>query len=277
MFSFLAILLNCTDRAITSWIARVQFNSTLERKIKTGALKGTFLVCKWMNNTIKSNSARYHMHHRKNLSVLSSFGLSVVFDKGSKIAVFLSIVMSKRGRWPPLFITFLSLSWLVTSVYQVSSTIYVRFFYYGITLNKFSLYWGQLHPFLIDRLGNGRGASQFSLIWQLPFSSRQVIRNFINSYLLSFLNSYNKIIKSELFHPGCGVIKLWDVTHCSKFDFRLKLGNESYKCSKTVFGIWLFEKACEISCVQLVRVSERSWNGETRDKVVWDYTSLSIK
>ena len=34
----------------------------------------------------------------------------------------------------PLFITFLSLSWLVTSVYQVSSTIYVRFFYWGITL-----------------------------------------------------------------------------------------------------------------------------------------------
>ena len=128
-FSFLAILLNCTDRAITGRIARVQFNSTLERKIKTGALKGIFLVCKWINNTIKSNSLRYHMHHRKNLSFLSSFGLRAVFDKGSKIAVFLSILTSKRARWPPLFITFLSSSWLVTSVYQVSSTIYVRFFY----------------------------------------------------------------------------------------------------------------------------------------------------
>ena len=79
-------------------IARVQFNSTLERKVKTGELKGIFLVCKWINNTIKSNSGRYHMHHRKNLSFLSSFGLRAVFVKGSKIAVFVSIVTSKRAR-----------------------------------------------------------------------------------------------------------------------------------------------------------------------------------
>ena len=103
---FLAILLKCTDWAITGRIACVQFNSTLEHKIKTGASKDIFLVCKWINNTIKSNSVRYHMHHRKNLSFLSSFGLRTVFDKGSKIAVFLSIVTSKRARWPPLFITF---------------------------------------------------------------------------------------------------------------------------------------------------------------------------
>ena len=128
MFSFLAILLNCTDWAITCRIARVQFNSTLERKVKTRALKGIFLVRKWINNTLKSNSVRYHMHHWKNLSFLSSFGLRAFFVKGSKIAVFVSIVTWKRARWPPLFITFLSSSWLVTSVYQVSSTIYVRFF-----------------------------------------------------------------------------------------------------------------------------------------------------
>ena len=73
MFSFLVILLNCTDWAITGWIARVQFNSALERKVKTRALKGIFLVCKWINNTLKSNSVRYHMLHRKNLSFLSSF------------------------------------------------------------------------------------------------------------------------------------------------------------------------------------------------------------
>ena len=138
MFSFLAISLNCTDWAITGRIARVQFNSTLERKVKTGALKGIFLVRKWINNTLKSNSVRYHMHHWKNLSFLSSFGLRAVFVKGSKIAVFVSIVTSKRARWPPLFITFLSSSWLVTSVYQVSSTTYVRFFYCGITLRLFS-------------------------------------------------------------------------------------------------------------------------------------------
>ena len=129
MFSFLAILLNCTDWAITGRIARVQFNSTLEHKVKTRALKGIFLVRKWIINTLKSNSVRYLTHHRKNLSFLSSFGLRAVFVKGSKIAVFVSIVTSKRARWPPLFITFLSSSWLVTSVYQVSSTIYVRFFY----------------------------------------------------------------------------------------------------------------------------------------------------
>ena len=83
MFSFLAILLNCTDWAITGRIARVQFNSTLERKVKTRALKGIFLVRKWINNTLKSNSVRYHMHHWKNLSFLSSFGLCAVFVEGS--------------------------------------------------------------------------------------------------------------------------------------------------------------------------------------------------
>ena len=98
MFSFLAILLNCTDRAITGRIGRVQFNSTFERKVKTGALKGIFLVCQWINNTIKSNSVRYHMHRRKFLSFLSSFGLCAVFVKESKIAVFVSIVTSKRAR-----------------------------------------------------------------------------------------------------------------------------------------------------------------------------------
>ena len=74
------------------------------------------------------------MHHWKNLSFLFSFGLRAVFVKGSKLAIFVSIVTSKRARWPPLFITFLSSSSLVTSVYQVLATIYVRFFYYGITL-----------------------------------------------------------------------------------------------------------------------------------------------
>ena len=58
MFSFLAILLNCTDWAITCRIARVQFNSTLESKVKTRALQGIFLVRKWINNTLKSNSVR---------------------------------------------------------------------------------------------------------------------------------------------------------------------------------------------------------------------------
>ena len=49
MFSFLAILLNCKDWAIMCRIARVQFHSTFDRKVKTKALKGIFLVCKWIN------------------------------------------------------------------------------------------------------------------------------------------------------------------------------------------------------------------------------------
>ena len=82
MFSFLAILLNCTDWAITGRIVRVQIKSTLERKVKTTALKGTFLVRTSINNTFKSNSVRYHMHHRKNLSFLFSFDVREVFAKG---------------------------------------------------------------------------------------------------------------------------------------------------------------------------------------------------
>ena len=64
-------------------IAHIQFNCTLESKVKTRALKGIFLVCKWTNDTLKSNSVQYHMHYRKNLSFLSSFGLCAVFVKGS--------------------------------------------------------------------------------------------------------------------------------------------------------------------------------------------------
>ena len=129
MFSFLAILLNCTDWAITGQIARIQFNSTLECKVKTRALKGIFLERKQISNTLKSNSVHYPMHHWKNLSFLSSFGVRAKLDKGSGIAVFVSIVTWKRAWWPSLFIALLSSSWLVTSVYQVWSTIYVRFFY----------------------------------------------------------------------------------------------------------------------------------------------------
>ena len=81
MFSVLEILLNYTDWAIKGRIARVQFKSTWERKVKTRALKGIFLVRKWKNNTLKSNSVRYLMHHRKNISFLSAFGPREVFSQ----------------------------------------------------------------------------------------------------------------------------------------------------------------------------------------------------
>ena len=61
MISFLAISLTCTDWAITGRIGRIQLNSTLGRKVKTRALKGIFLLSKWINNTWKSNSERYHI------------------------------------------------------------------------------------------------------------------------------------------------------------------------------------------------------------------------
>ena len=46
---------------------------------KNKGLKGIFLLHKWMNNALKSSSVRYHLHHRKNLPFLSSFGLRTVF------------------------------------------------------------------------------------------------------------------------------------------------------------------------------------------------------
>ena len=64
-------------------VARVQFNCTLARKVKTRALKGIFPVSKRIKNTLNSNSVRYHMHHRTNLSFLSSSGLRTKLDNGS--------------------------------------------------------------------------------------------------------------------------------------------------------------------------------------------------
>ena len=64
-------------------IARVQFNCTLARKVKTRPLKGIFPVSKRIKNTLNSNSVRYHMHHRTNLSFLSSSGLPAKLDNGS--------------------------------------------------------------------------------------------------------------------------------------------------------------------------------------------------
>ena len=62
-------------------IARVKIKSSLERKVKQGQ-KRHFLVRKWTNNTVNSNSVRHHMHHLKKSPLLSSFGLRGVFAKG---------------------------------------------------------------------------------------------------------------------------------------------------------------------------------------------------
>ena len=76
MFCVLEILLKCTDWAIKGRTASVQIKSSLERKVKTRAF---FLI----NNKFKLNSVRCHMHHQKNFSFLSSFGLHAV-QKGPK-------------------------------------------------------------------------------------------------------------------------------------------------------------------------------------------------
>ena len=113
---------------------------------------------------------------------------------------------------------------------------------------------------LPDRLGNCRGASQFLLIWWLMFGSPQVIRNFINSYLLS-LFTYNKIIKTELFHPGCAVILDWIC--CLTWKWILQM-------LQNFFWNVTFWESMTNQMPLTGRVSERSWNGETHDKVVWD-------
>ena len=76
-------------------IVRVQIESRLERKVKTRAFKGIFLVRRWINDTFKSNSVQYQMHHQKNLSLGWA---ACSFCQRVLLAVFVSIVMSKRAR-----------------------------------------------------------------------------------------------------------------------------------------------------------------------------------
>ena len=67
MLSFLAILLKLYGLRYHGWNRACPIHSTLERKAKTGALKGIFLVCKWINNTTKSSSAISHASSKKSL------------------------------------------------------------------------------------------------------------------------------------------------------------------------------------------------------------------
>ena len=65
-------------------IARVKVKSTFGALSKNNDKKRHFSgTYKWISNTFNSNSVRYHMHHRKNLSFLSNFGLRAVFVKRS--------------------------------------------------------------------------------------------------------------------------------------------------------------------------------------------------
>ena len=54
-------------------------------RVKKRALKGIFLVRKWINNILKSKSVLYHMHHRKNLSFFTLvLGCARFLSKGPK-------------------------------------------------------------------------------------------------------------------------------------------------------------------------------------------------
>ena len=65
-------------------VARVKIKSTLERKVKTRAKKGIFLVCKWINNTFNSNSVQYHVHHLKISPFCLVLGCAGFLPKGPK-------------------------------------------------------------------------------------------------------------------------------------------------------------------------------------------------
>jgi len=79
--NFLAILLNCTDWAITGRIAQVQFNSTFERKVKTMGIKRHFSGTYVDKQYIEVKFCAIPHASSKNLSFLSSFGLCAVLSK----------------------------------------------------------------------------------------------------------------------------------------------------------------------------------------------------
>ena len=64
---------------MTGQIARVQMKSTLERKVNTRALKGLFLVRKWINNTLSQILCDATCIIEKISCFSPGFGLCAVF------------------------------------------------------------------------------------------------------------------------------------------------------------------------------------------------------
>ena len=119
-----------------------QIESILEHKVIKKALKYIFLTRRWIKERIKSDSTWSHWLHLKYWVFLPKIGWVWRWSKGAVLAVFVSIVLPKRARWPPFFITVLSSPRLDTTVWKFPSEIYVRFFYQGITLMELrQSYW----------------------------------------------------------------------------------------------------------------------------------------
>ena len=85
-----------------------QIESILEHKVIKNALKYIFLTRRWVKERIKSDSTWSHWLHLKHWVFLPKIGWVRRWSKGAVLAVFVSIVLPKRARWPPHFIIFLS-------------------------------------------------------------------------------------------------------------------------------------------------------------------------
>ena len=134
MFRFFINSIKSCRESITGPEEHTQIESILEQKVIKNALKYIFLTRRWIKERIKPDSTWSHWLHLKHWVFLPKIGWVRRWSKGAVLAVFVSIVLPKRARWPPFFITFLSSPRLDTTVRKFSSEIYVRFFYQGITL-----------------------------------------------------------------------------------------------------------------------------------------------
>ena len=125
---FINLIKSCRE-SIMGPEEHTQIESILEHKVIKNALKYIFLTRRWIKDRIKSNSTWSHRLHLKHWVFLPKIGWVQRWSKGTVLAVFVSIVLPKRARWPPFFITCLSSPRLDTTVWKFSSEIYVRFFY----------------------------------------------------------------------------------------------------------------------------------------------------
>ena len=129
MFRFFINSIKSCGESITGPEEHTQIESILEHKVIKNALKYIFLTRRGIKERIKSDSNWSHWLHLKHWVFLPKIGWVRRWSKGAVLAVFVSIVLPKRARWPPFFITFLSSPRLDTTVWKFSSEIYVRFFY----------------------------------------------------------------------------------------------------------------------------------------------------
>ena len=132
---FINSIKSCGE-SITGPEEHTQIESILEHKVIKKALKYIFLTRRWIKERIKSDSTWSHWLHLKHWVSLPKIGWVRRWSKEAVLAVFVSIVLPKRARWPPFFITFLSSPRLDTIVWKFSSEFYVRLFWFVTWLAK---------------------------------------------------------------------------------------------------------------------------------------------